>query len=366
MHTLKQKCPSLTYSPALSLKIIAIASVILALLSDISLPITFIGLTFWICIHWYDTILYYAYLHFFLCNCILNVIPYVLMFLYNIDIFNLDIHLQFKTAYCVKSSRISPDQLQEMVKASPELPNPFSNQVRAQGLISKENAIQTYKNLLVQESDGIVESMDFLDKLYFPETHERAYTNKMNHLFKTIIDSYSYSINQLEASTDPLDTLGSWENLLDALKAYPPFPEDSINPDDNCDDGVSSIWSLTISLFGEPSTPDIQRECSEQLEVILDEDIDLQVNGRAYSRPNFSISQNPTDINFYIGEPEQWERWVPLTQQPIVPALKDIKANIFGPLNTPEAAAGAAGPVPDPIPTVDDQLMSEVEPEGES
>ena len=357
MHTSKQKHPSLTYSPALSLKIITIASIILALLSDISLPITFIALTLWIYIHWYDTILYYAYLHFFLCNCILNVIPYVLIFLYNIDIFNLD--MQFKTAYCVRSSRVSPDQLQEMVKASPELANPFSNQVRAQGLISKENAIQTYKNLLLQESDGIVDAMNFLDKLYFPETHERAYTNNMNHLFETMIESYSHSINQLEASTDPLDTLGSWENLLDALKTYPPFPEDSINPDDECDDGVSSIWSLTISLFGEPSTPDIQRECSELLKVILSEDIDIQLNGRAYSHPNFSISQNPTDINFYIGEPEQWERWVPLTQQPIVPALKDIKANIFGPLNTPEAAAG---PVPDPIPTVDDQQVGE--PEG--
>ena len=79
---------------------------------------------------------------------------------------------------------------------------------------------------------------------------------------------------------------------------------------------------------------------------------------------NYSdVSNDPRSVNYYI--PVEGGRLLshPGTTPDIEEIRLSIKAFLNGdPLNTPEAAAAPA--VPDPIPTVDDQLMSEVEPEG--
>lgn len=151
----------------------------------------------------YD-IIYFIYCHYFITLNLVAFIPYIILLIYTgIDVSS--------TICCGDDHSIRPTP-QDIIDQKIE--NPFDQDSRDMGIITKRTAIIGYYNNHRIGMDTAAFHVGEVD-LKFREDMENhqdrrqavEYTNAIGNIVAQIQDSYKQSIVNLQASTDPLDVL---------------------------------------------------------------------------------------------------------------------------------------------------------------
>ena len=280
------------------------------------------------------------------------------------------------------------------------LGNPFTKESQVMGTMPKWGAIHGFKENLKEVMDATALRMpkwelDVINTIDNPQHQKqfKEYGYGISKIISLIKNSYTEAMLNLDASTDPLDVFQPWKTLEKNLSKMEQLSPQQVNPTPEINSGVDCIETVISNLLGDPTTETINEECSNHLTRILNEKVDLE---NYFNAPGFDIENccvRPNSIDYYIGEPIIWQQWIkpadPVTEWIMDAADASYDADADGPFfpatgpvpgptyvaadgqilvvaGSASSVPAAAGQVADPIPTVDDQQVGELEgqPEG--